>query len=1242
MRLKQLTLTGYKTFANKTQFVFDQGITAIIGPNGSGKSNVADAIRWALGEQSAHLLRSKKTEDMIFAGSSKRARAGMSEVLLTFDNSDHYFPIEFSEVAIGRRAYRDGQNEYVLNGNRVRLRDISDLLGHTGLAERTYTVIGQGLVDSALAQKPEERRTLFEEAAGVGVYRDRRDDALKRLIETRDNLQRARDILSEISPRVKQLERQAERVRQFHKYFGELQSQSRIWFGYHYHTLNGLIVKTKNAYQQAEQKTRDAQTEVERFEAQIAEMRAEQAGVRAELGKLLPKLEEARKSLELRTREMAVQQERRANLNAQVVNLNYDLEERQQHIGLLAQRILAAEAAVLQAQTHLLQRQQALDAAQKLAAEYRTARANLEQKRTAAQQDVMRVNAAVSSAQQRLNLIRLRQNALKTQLTDVDTRHRRNTEQKAAELAALMRVDQMIASEVARGQHLSQQAEQAQKAAESARQQLSVAQSNFAATEAEVNMIARMTTFVELRLQGVDQGDLSSQAKSAKLPGFRGVLASLIQIKPDDERAVKAAIGDHLNAVVFEAFDNITHTQAWLARVNQNNGRLTILPLDRVTEVAQKSVPTNEIEVMIRDQRVRRISDVISAPAWLKPCMSVIAGRAFLCRNFEQAIALANQLPADCVCVTRDGELVRAKGTLTLASGLRMAKVLGEDTDAFDAQNALDGMLDLEKAKTNLAAMRQERDTVQHALATAQTAIDNVIRARAQFERDIAAHHQQREEIARRLARLDDQQPQFDNDKQRIEHELHELNVQTENVLAELKIDEKNHADVMMKLTAIEAQLREQAENSLQLAIFESQEMQADALPAQPKRGWMDELNATTADVASAVEMLRNANQTHRDRSHELTLARSQLEQRRQRLNEANAQLLMATQESERLQLQAHNIRSQLDGFESDIKPLQASLSQFDQHIFELDTQRRNADKALREVTAQFNHIALELSRYEDEMKSLRERAIDALGDGVMGEGDITKMDAAPPELANDAPTTNPLLDTLPEVAHLPEGIELRMSQLRSQIKRLGALNFEAQQEFEALDQRHRFISEQADDLDKAVASLQHIVNELNDVMKVNFRETFDKIAAHFQETFKILFGGGQAELKLTAEGNLDESGVEIYAQPPGKRPQSLSLLSGGERSLTAAALLFAILRVRPTPFCVLDEMDAALDEANVGRFGVMLESLSEKTQFIVITHNRRTVECANTIYGVSMGADGVSITLSLRLDEANERLKKS
>jgi chromosome segregation protein len=1219
MRLKTLTLNGYKTFASKMQFHFGDGITCIIGPNGSGKSNVADGIRWALGEQQYSLLRGKRTDDMIFSGSARRPRASMAEVILTFDNSDGFFPIEFSEIEIGRRAYRDGANEYVLNSNRVRLRDVGDLLGHSGLAERTYTVIGQGLVDNALAQKPEERRALFEEAAGIGAYRDRREDALRKLEETRHNLERARDILTEITPRLGQLERQAHRARQYKGLADELDGHTRTFLGFHYRALLNKVESTAQASTAAKQAVADALHGVQQWEAQAEAKRDERMALQRTLAEAQPKRDEARRASESASRELAVMRERAASLERQLADAQRDLEQHGAQIEHFAVRATEAAAAYALAQNAHAERQAELTAAQGVAAGHQQDRAALERQRDEARRRLALVNTDLQKAQNEGAGLRARRDALRQQIESMSRRTADLGNQREGELTTFNALSASIDHDTSQVNLFDSQFDAATQTLEAARNTLTAAQSAHAAAEAEEKMTSRMTLFADMR--AMQSGDeLATSATNAGLPGVRGVLSSFIHISSDEQKATEAALGDLLDAVVIAPADagaaeaGLTRLRAWLTE--QSAGRLAVV-LSHALRPFDETRDNNDriLNDHARSLGAKPLLDVISAPEWLLPALRVVAGRKYICRDLNTARTLAAQLPDGSVCVTRDGEVVQAIGSMSLPAGARSPIVLG--AEAPEAPE----LPDHETALANLNAAKAQREAAQREFDAARKALADATAARDTFAKETIARRARIDNAQRKVSTIEDTLAALAGDMAAMEEEIASLDA---------RIDER--AAVLAQLEAGQSEARE-ALNAAEVA-----------LGNQLAGGWLEAFNAAKTALATALSAMQNAAMIQRERetAHQNMIAQRESRVRRRAQLQQEAQSAQAAlQQRTEAATQAEAVWREAD---AGIAPIQQEIAGIEAQLNELDAKKREAERALRERESQMNAASLEQARVSDELANLRQRATELMMRDQTENGDVASnvMRQTPeenPSQTEDSQSEigirkSEILDSLPVVDELPEGLEERIVQLRNQIKRLGAINYEAQAEFEELEKRFTFITEQSNDLEKASTSLQQVIAELNDVMKVTFRQTFDAIAGAFQNTFKVLFGGGQAKLTLTNAENIDECGVEIQAQPPGKRPQSLALLSGGERSLTATALLFAILQVKPTPFCVLDEVDAALDESNVGRFRSMVESLSDQTQFILITHNRRTVEAASTIYGITMGADGASTALSLRLED--------
>ena len=1215
MRLKYLTLNGYKTFASRTKFEFGDGITCIIGPNGSGKSNIADGIRWALGEQQFSLLRGKKTDDMIFSGSARRPRASMAEVILTFDNSDGFFPIAFSEIEIGRRAYRDGANEYVLNGNRVRLRDVSDLLAHSGLAERTYTVIGQGLVDEALAQRPEERRALFEEAAGIAAYRDRREDALRKLDETRHNLERVHDILSEITPRLKQLERQAERARQHRLLAEELDQLTRLWLGYQHHRVRQAITASDSVQRAAQQAVADALAEVGALDERAAALHEVRRALQTRLAEAQPKRDAARHTAEAAARDLAVMRERVAATEQQVANAQRELDELTATLEASAARAAEAAAAFAAAQEAYRLRQHDLQATERFAAERRSERLALEAQRAQAQQSLREASERVLAVRNQTAGLLARQDALRQQLDAMSRRTADLGAQREAELATLSTLSAAADREASQVNLFDAQYESALQTLESARAWLEQAQAALAAAEAEERLTSRMTLFADMRALAARSADeLATAAGQASLPAVQGVLSSLIQIAAEDQKAVEAALGELLNAIVIASNDplmgetGVTRLRAWLTE--QPSGRIAVVMTHALRSCDDERKANDHVLIEhARQQRARPLLDAISAPEWLRPALLIIAGRKFIARDLDAARALAAQLPDGCLCVTRDGEVAHAIGTLSLPAGARSPIILGAEAAQLEAP-------DYAAIKANLDRAQQERDQAQRAFDAARLNLEQTAQSRNLFARESAQRRNRIEDARHKVSLIEESLAALAGDMERMEEEIAALAAQLTEADASLAQSLEEQARAQQALDEVEARLS-----------------------AQLQDGWLESLSAAQATLSAALGAMQSAEALCRERDAAHADAVAQHHLRAQRLTELNAQCEASRLALAEMSAAASQAKAAWREADAAIAPLQGEMAAIEGELAMLDERRREAERALRERESHLSAATLELARHNDELESLRRRALAEVGSSELRIQKAGSSAAAnvQPVMDGQAPLDEQqesILDALPVVEALPAGIEERIAQLHGQIRRLGAINDEAQAEFQALGERHRFLTEQCDDLEKASQSLQRVIAELNDVMKDTFRQTFDAIAGAFQNTFKVLFGGGQARLTLSNPDNIDECGVEIHAQPPGKRPQSLALLSGGERSLTATALLFAILQVKPTPFCVLDEVDAALDESNVGRFRAMLENLSDRTQFIIITHNRRTVEAATTIYGISMGADGASTALSLRLDE--------
>ncbi len=1202
--LKRLTLHGYKTFATRTEFVFDAGITAIVGPNGSGKSNVADALRWVLGEQSYTTLRGKRTEDMIFSGSEQRPRMGMAQVSLVLDNSTGWLPIDFAEVEIARRAYRSGENEYYLNGNRVRLRDITELLGSSGLSERTYSIIGQGLIDQALSQRPEERRRLFEEAAGITVHQAKREQAAQKLAEALANLTRARDILNELTPRLRYLKGQARRAQEYQQLKRDLDAHLRTWYGYRWRQAVHAVAAARTAANEAGQVVA-AQTEVlDAVVSAMAARRAERGQLREKLGEWHSQSSRIHREAEVVQRELAVRGEQVRLWREQAGELQREIDHLQAILEDGRLRLAAAEAELAATRERHQALMAAVTEAQNSLAAREQARAAQAQAIARGQEAVLALKTQLAAQESRLNQLAERRaelargdadeaqaaQAAAAQIADLEARLQALAAQGRELAAALTTVEQERQQQ---GQALAA----AQEAEARAAEQLAAVQRGLARLQDQQEMLARLRDEGAGLSAGVRAvlTAVRGQAPTAEaaLSGILGTLGELIEVPPELERAIEAALGGRIQDLVVRRWED---AEAAVAYLKENRaGRATFLPLDTLRPGRAAEVPRAAGVIGLASKLVRY-------DPLIRPAVELALNHTLVVEDLATARRLLGQAGA-ATLVTLDGEIVRPTGSVTggaegrardggLLARSRALRELPSQIAAAGAQVAA--------AQARVQAARQEQQAARATL--------NALAAR-------------REELTTAQSRLTAEQNrlQLALERSRQAKAWHEERRRT------LAHDATTLAAREQELTASIADLARQTAAA---------EAQVAALRREMADLSADELLAHLAQLRAEAAVSAGQLESHEARVRELRAAQAERERelaaKQARLTALQAQQADAGQVIQRQTVVADRLGQEIAALQALIEPAEARLTALDAEQRQAEAQEHNLREQLRHAQMRQSQAQLTLQRALDDVAHLRREIEKELGlVELAGPED-------PSDLFDDGQLPLPLngmVTRLPNVAQLPEGLDADVRNLRAQIARLGPVNLDALQEYNEVEARYNFLTSQAADLEQAVASLHEVIAELERVMERQFLATFKAVAAQFKEEFVNLFGGGSAKLALTDPDSPSTTGVEIIARPPGKREQGLALLSGGERALTAAALIFSILKTRPTPFCVLDEVDAALDEANVGRFRDALKALSAQTQFILITHNRGTIEAADTIYGISMGADNTSQTLSLKLN---------
>jgi chromosome segregation protein len=1194
-RLKSLELIGYKTFATKTNLEFPGRITAIVGPNGSGKSNVADSIRWVLGEQSFRLLRGRRTEDMIFAGSQSRSRSGMASSSITFNNEDGWLPIEYAEVSITRRAYRDGQNEYLLNGQKVRLREIQELLAQSGLAERTYTLIGQGLVDAALSIKAEERRKFFEEAAGIGLYRSRREEAINRLDQTRRNLERVQDILSELSPRLKSLERQARRFLDYQTVQADLQVLLTDWYGFHWHKAQHDLNESRAVLRERESRLKKTQAEFEKFDQVMATMRQELQSVRAELNEWHAESAAFHQEREAISKNLAVMDERQRAMNDQKRNLTSDITRLEEDIhsrkvGLTAvkaeyERLMIefeeANQQKKQNQASLNERKQKRDEIER---ELRNQRRSLLQKET----KVVELNAKSNELVERLkSLIQSREKLKEDQALTLKRQEEAETVYKSAQ-SGLNEAENQRKKVEEEVNQLTQEIRQHEETLNGYQKEQNLILGQQARLNAQLDVLIE----AENSLSGLNQGSQSilKAVKSGQIKGDYQPLSTYLEVPKTYEMAITAALGEYLDAVVI--FDQSDPEEAMHLLSQKDKGRAVLLPISWMRDLTIEKSP-------IKDGFLSRANEIFNVDPKVQKILDGLLGNTFIVNDRSAAKEKIKHIPTNMRLVTLDGEIFNGNGPVFAGKENRSAVI---------------------------ARPRQKKE-LQESIVVLEKQNEEISKKIEQLEKNITQKKEKNQGLRNQLNIAIQKFQEEQKNIQKISLSLEQARQRNEWIKEQLVNSEKQiiQSEQAQKSCVNEKKICEQESTVLRETVREISH-QLDGIPLDELQSQVNHWGTNAAVAERAANQAKTRLQEY-EQLLDQNQKRYQLLKRRLEDFDMNLEDIDDEKASQRAIEQ--DLNDKIETYREKISPAEKRLRTLEEEYTKQQEEQSSVQQMVSMAERHVTQGQLEHSRVKDGLDNLRRRIEEDFGLVAF-------------EYSSNISGANPLpldglVQQLPVIEEIEPELEQSINNKRAQLRRIGPINPDADEEYKSVRERHEFISNQMEDLKKADQDLREVIAELDELMQREFRKTFDAVAAEFKIMFTRLFGGGSARLVLTDEENFQNTGIDIEARLPGRREQGLSLLSGGERSLTAVALIFALLKISPTPFCVLDEVDAALDEANVGRFCDLLQELSQQIQFIVITHNRNTVQASDVIYGITMGRDSASQMISLRLDEVSD-----
>lgn len=1232
---KSIELHGFKTFANKTVIEFLPGVTVIVGPNGCGKSNVFDAIRWALGEQSAKSMRGARMGDVIFNGSSSLKATGMARVNLLLNNLDRHLPIDFDEVCITRRLFRTGESEYLLNRANCRLKDITSLLLDTGIGTDSYSIMEQGKVDAIINSKPLERRAIFDEAAGISKYKLRKDEALNKLARTDDDLLRLADIIAEVKRQAGSLKRQASKAERYKRLSAELRSLEMELLVCRYFGFKESTCETERLYQELSGQVQGLRSELAEIGERQMQGRASADEVQLALDEsqslqfsINTELQQAIGKTALFEQRIAAYEERRGTLAAELRTVLEQTERSGSELGQLDTEMEAHAGRITALREEYRSRKAEYDA---LKADSDSATSEMARLRN-------EIQSATRARMERDNEIRVAR--------VVEEKIAGELAETAAELTVLQEQVHALSSDHTEQQMNTEEQEQillALKAdLQSSRQGLAACEADYSRVAEELDRARRAAQETESRhkalaelqenYEGYYRGvkEVMLAAKGGVLSGLVGVVSTLIEADTEHELAIETALGAQAQDIIAERAEDGKAAIRWLKE--SRTGRATFLPLDLIDG---RETSEHLRKVAGEPGVIGFATDLVRYDPRLRTAVQYLLGNVIVCRDLDVAVGLERR-GFRTKFVTLDGDMVSSHGAMSggvvkslgLLHRTREVKELGTQAVQLRSKEAeLAGrseFLRSERARLRetaeklgrsanvqeieAARARKDLEMVAHKLDEKSQQLTKLGARRGEMEREIEVRRRAQEEgavllaeLARRAAELESQLTEAESRATEKQQQVAEFSSQVNELMIEISTGEARLANLRDRHTQA---LREKERLESARASIEKEAAQLEAQREE-----------------AAQEIARLHGQT------------AALQARQREIEE------LITHENQRKEVVTLDLRKL--GEREQV--LHRDLNEAQNSLYEVELKRRENSVQIENITVQAQEkFALPLDEVMAAVvqQTLLQQAGPAHGNGTgngngngnghdNGNGSDGHSGEPAPAIPEDA--------AILEMLRKPEEIILRINELRSSIDALGPVHVGAIDEYNELNARFEFLTTQERDLISAKTQLTETIHKIDDTSKNLFSRAFTEIRENFEIVFRRLFGGGRADLVLTEENGVLESGIDIIAQPPGKKPQHISLLSGGEKALTAIALLFAIFMRKPSPFCILDEIDAPLDDKNIERFKDLVREFAHTTQFVIITHNKQTMALANTIYGVTMEEQGVSRVVSLRLDEVEE-----
>ena len=1181
MYLKNIEVYGFKSFAQKINFEFHNGITGIVGPNGSGKSNVGDAVRWVLGEQSAKQLRGGNMQDVIFSGTENRKPLSFASVSITLDNSDHKLPVDYNEVTVARRLYRSGESEYLINGSGCRLKDIQEMFYDTGIGKEGYSIIGQGQIDKILSGKPEERRELFDEAAGIVKFKRRKITTLKKLDEERQNLVRVTDILSELTKQLGPLERQSETARIYLAKRDELKELDINLFLLDHQRTGELLNELETKLSQAQQELDEAQSayeqtkaEYERLEQELEELNTKLDALKEEQQENALLKQQYEGQVKVLEEQISSGRQNSEHFRSRLTVLKDDLQRRSEEKEKLTEERAALYNRLKETRDNLKKETESLenivsnvDECTQAVEDGKNEIIEILNSRATTKGKAQRFDAMMEQLDIRKAEVSRRILRLKSEEAILES----DREKAQKQYDAVTNVIQSTNAECVR---LDEEIHQIQEKLKKQNSQMEIGQTAYHREASRLESLRNITE----RYDGYGNSIRRVMEQKSSEPGIRGVVADIIHVQKDYEVAIETALGGSIQNIVT---DNEQTAKRMISFLKKNRyGRATFLPLSNISGrggLAQK-------DVLREPGVVGTANTLVEADAEYSELVMYLLGRVLVVDNIDHAIAIGKKYRHSLRMVTIEGESLSPGGSMTGGAFKNNSNLLGRRRE-------------IEELERSVGILKKELEETQRAIGENRSR-RNVLRDTiADFQQQLQQQYVEQNTAKMNLAQIQEKEDEIQSSYRRIEREQEELRQQA--------------GEIRQDHSSIARELEDSQKDEKELEVF-----------IETKQKELEEWKPEETEKNHVLEKIRLEESSLEQQNHFLQENISRLE------NEIEAYHRESEEITENLSRSAEEIHKKEDGIEELKKAVTECTGKeevLDARRIEWQEEKEKRSTSHKSFFEKRDHLSEKTSLLDKECFRLRSQAEKI---EEQRESQISYM------WEEYEITPNNALQYRKEELTDRQTIKKDVLRIKDEIRKLGSVNVNAIEDYKNLLERHTFLSAQYEDIVKAEETLEGIIQELDEGMRKQFTEKFRDIQREFDKAFKELFGGGKGTLELAEDEDILEAGIRIISQPPGKKLQNMMQLSGGEKALTAIALLFAIQNLKPSPFCLLDEIEAALDDSNVGRFASYLQKLTKNTQFIIITHRRGTMNAADRLYGITMQEKGVSTLVSVDLVE--------